>query len=90
MTKKKDSAVKIPIHGKAAHNTAFLVSIGSLVVNWGNNESVFMAMLQLLLIGGKHSAAIVWHSHRTTHARLELVDLSAASVLMIRSSCKTF
>ena len=30
-------------------------------------------MLQLLLIGGKHSVAIVWHSHRTTNARLELV-----------------
>lgn len=74
MIKKKERPVRIPIHGKAAHNTAFLVSIGSLVVNWGNNESVFMAMLQLLLVGGQHSAAIVWHSHRTTNARLELVD----------------
>ena len=74
MPKRKVTAAKIPIHGKAAHNTAFLVSIGNLVVNWGNNESVFMAMLQLLVVGGKHSAAIVWHSHRTTHARLELVE----------------
>jgi hypothetical protein len=65
---------KVPIHGKTAHNAAFLVSIGNLVVSWANNESVFMAMLQLLLIGGEHSAAIVWHSHRTTQARLELVS----------------
>lgn len=65
---------KVPIHGKAAHNAAFLVSIGNLIVNWSNNESVFMAMLQVLIRGESLSAAIVWHSHRTTYARLELVD----------------
>jgi hypothetical protein len=64
---------KVPIHGKAAHNAAFLTAIGGLVVNWSNNESVFLAMLQALLAGGKHSAAIVWYSHRTTNARLDLV-----------------
>lgn len=64
---------KVAIHGKAAHNSAFLCAIGNLIVNWANNESVFMAMLQLYLVGGKHSAAIVWHSHRTTNARLELI-----------------
>lgn len=64
----------MPIHGKAAHNGAFLVSIGNLVVNWANNESVFMAMLQVLIEGGKFSAAIIWHSQRTTLARLELID----------------
>jgi hypothetical protein len=57
-----------------AHNTAFLVVIGGLVVNWANNESVFLAMLQALVGGGKHTAAIIWHSHRSTMARLELIS----------------
>jgi hypothetical protein len=73
-SKRSGKVAKVPIHGKAAHNMAFLVSIGNLIVNWANNESVFMAMLQALLAGGKLSAAIIWHSHRTTQARLELVS----------------
>ncbi len=73
MAREKKKTAKITIHGKAAHNAAFLTSIGSLVVNWANNESVFLAMIQVLVGGDKLTAAIVWHSHRTTHARLELV-----------------
>lgn len=72
--RRRDKVVRVPIHGNAAHNSAFLVSIGNLVVNWANNESVFLALLQTLLAGGEQSAAIVWHSHRTTQARLELVS----------------
>ena len=71
--RRRNKVAKVPIHGKAAHNAAFLTAIGGLVINWANNESVFMAMLQVLLAGGEFSAAIVWHSHRTTQARLELV-----------------
>lgn len=71
---RKQKIPQVPIHGKAAHNAAFLTSIGGLVVNWANNESVFMAMLQLLLVGGKQSAAIVWYSVRSTSGRLELVS----------------
>jgi hypothetical protein len=63
----------VPIHGKAHHNAGFLVAIGGLVVNWANNESVFMAMLQTLIGEDRLSASIVWHSHRTTQARLQLV-----------------
>lgn len=75
MARRRSKAIpKVPITGKAAHNAAFLTSIGSLVVNWANNESVFLAMLQLFLVGGKNSAAIVWQSLRTSNARLELVD----------------
>jgi hypothetical protein len=70
---RRKGSVKIPVHGKAAHNTGFLTAIGGLVINWANNESVFLAMLQLLVRGGTLSAAIVWHSHRTSIARLELV-----------------
>jgi len=65
--------VQIPIHGYLQHNAGFLVSIGGLVVNWANNESVFLAMLQCLVGGGKHTAAIIWHSQRTTRGRLDLV-----------------
>jgi len=50
------------------------MSIGNLIVNWANNESVFMAMLQVLIRAESHSAAIVWHSHRNSYARLDLVD----------------
>ena len=63
----------VPIHGKGAHNTGFLLAIGGLVVNWANNESVFLAMLQALIGEDKLSASIVWHSHRTTQSRLALV-----------------
>jgi len=65
---------KVPVHGSFAHNSAFLVSIGNLVVNWSNNESVFLAMLQILLPDNSRSAVMVWYSHRTTVARLDLVN----------------
>ena len=74
MPKKNNRGIpRIPIHGKEAHNAAFLVSIGGLIVNWANNESVCIAMLQLLVNGGEQSATIIWHSHRTSNAKLELV-----------------
>lgn len=74
MPKKNNRGIpRIPIHGKEAHNAAFLVSIGGLIVNWANNESVFLAMLQALVNGGEQSASIIWHSHRTSNAKLDLV-----------------
>jgi hypothetical protein len=36
-------------------NGAFLLSIGNLIVNWANNQSVFLAMLQALVGGGAHA-----------------------------------
>lgn len=69
----KSAPARVPIHGKSEHNAAFLLAIGGLAVNWANNESVFMAMLQALMGGGEHSALIVWLSLRTTRARLELI-----------------
>lgn len=64
----------VPIVGNADFNTPWYLAIGVLVVNWANNESVFLAMLQVLVGGNEDTAAIVWHSHRTTRARLELVE----------------
>lgn len=69
----KGRVARVPIHGAARHNMGFILAIGGLVINWANNESVFMAMLQVLIKGGKKSAAIVWYSHRTSNARLELM-----------------
>jgi len=73
MPRRKNKVSKVAIHGDATHNAAFLMAIGGLIVNWANNESVFLAMLQTLLLGGRLSAAIVWSSHRTSAVKLELV-----------------
>jgi hypothetical protein len=75
MTKssRKQKAVKLTIVGDSAHNSGIQMAIGGLMIGWSNNESVFMAMLQCLIGGGTHSASIVWHSIRTTQARLDLI-----------------
>lgn len=70
----KDKPVKLPIIGKAVHNNTFQSAIGGLVIAWSNNESVFLAILQALVGGSVYSAAIVWHSIRTTNARLDLIS----------------
>jgi hypothetical protein len=70
---KRREPVKVRIHGNAAHNMSILIAIGGLIVNWANNESVFMAMLQTLVTGDKHTAAIIWQSQRTSRGRLDLV-----------------
>jgi hypothetical protein len=51
----------------------FRSALGSLVISWANNESVFHGMLRALLPSDDLSDAIVWHSLRTSHARLELI-----------------
>jgi hypothetical protein len=43
------------------------------VINWGSDESVFLAMLQALLGGNKKTANIVWFSFYNTTNRLDLV-----------------
>jgi hypothetical protein len=48
-------------------------TVGVLVINWGSDESVFLAMLQALLAGDKPSAIITWASFHNTANRLELV-----------------
>lgn len=63
---------RVVLQGDTAHNTAFYAAIGQLVVAWANNESVFLAMLQLLT-GDSRTALIMWHSLRTTQARLDLI-----------------
>lgn len=70
---RRAKAVSLPIMGKAQHNAGIQILIGGLVINWANNESVFLAMLQSLIGGGEQSASIVWNSLRTTAARTDLV-----------------
>ncbi len=65
--------LSVPVAGPADFNAAIQAAIGGLVVAWANSESVFLALLQLLMKETEITAAIVWHSHRTTQARLDLV-----------------
>jgi len=55
-----------------AHNHGFLTAIGGLVVNWANNESVFLAMLQCLTKLDGPAVSVLWHSHRTSKGRLDV------------------
>lgn len=71
---KANRVLSVPIMGNADHNSGFLIAIGGLVVNWANNESVFMALMQSLVSGGTHTATIIWHSLRTTQARMDLIS----------------
>ncbi len=71
---KVNRTLSIPILGNVDHNSGFLLGIGGLVVSWANSESVFMAMMQALVSGGPHSATIIWHSLRTTQARMDLIS----------------
>src|SRR5688500_13665532 len=71
---RREKVARVQIHGKIAHNAPFLLAIGGLVVNWSNCESVFLAMLQALVGGGTHTAAIIWQAQRTPRNRLELIS----------------
>jgi hypothetical protein len=72
-TRTKGKSVKIPIHGNMEHNAGILLAIGGLAINWANNESVFLAMLQALLGGERLSSNVIWFSQRNTKARIALI-----------------
>lgn len=74
----RSKTLSFTINGPADANAAFIMVIGQLIVNWANNESVFLAMLQNLLCSPTHhQAAIIWHSHKNTRARLQIIDALA-------------
>jgi hypothetical protein len=54
--------------------TFILALIGNLIVNWSNNESLFIYVLMLLLETDQSSAAIVFATLNTTRARLDLIQ----------------
>jgi hypothetical protein len=68
------------IYGDSQHNTAFYISIGQLVMHWANNESVFLAILQLML-GSRDQGEVIWFSQTSTKARTELVARLAKATI---------
>jgi len=64
--REKGKPIDLPVYGDAEHNMRIYQAIGVLVINWGSDESVFLAMLQALLAGDKSSATIVWASFHNT------------------------
>ena len=69
----KGKPFDLPVYGDAEHNIRIYQAIGVLVINWGSDESVFLAMLQALLGGDKQTAIIVWFSFYNTTNPLDLV-----------------
>jgi hypothetical protein len=62
--REKGKPIDLPVYGDAEHNMGIYQAIGVLVITWGSDESVFLAMLQALLGGDKQTAIIVWFSSR--------------------------
>src|SRR5207302_1132151 len=54
-------------------NAVIYQSIGKLVVNWANNESVFLKLFQVAMSVEPFVANLIWSSQRTTAARLDLL-----------------
>lgn len=82
MSKKpKQRVVTVPIHGPVEHNAAPATAIGQLIIAWANNESVFLAMFQVLMGNTQLGATIIWVSQRTSRSRLELLDKLARDAL---------
>lgn len=70
---KKPKTARIIVKGNTDHNLPFLVAIGQLVISWANNESLFLAVLQVLFRDSK-TAAITWASHKNSRTRLQFVQ----------------
>jgi hypothetical protein len=58
----------------ADRRTLILALIGNLIVNWSNNESLFIYVLMILLETDPSSAAIIFATLNTTRARLDLIQ----------------
>ena len=71
--REKGKPIDLPVYGDAEHNIRIYHAIGVLVINWGSDESVFLAMLQALLGGDKQTAIVLWFSFYNTTSRLDLV-----------------
>jgi len=58
----------------ADRRTMILALIGNVVLNWSNNESLFIYVLMLLQKTDQASAAILFATLNTTRARLDLIQ----------------
>lgn len=70
----KGRTLTMPVMGAADYNSGFFLAIGQLVTLWANNESVFLAMLQVLMPDVGLTPSIVWYSLRTSAARRDLLS----------------
>lgn len=58
---------------KAVITSRFWGHLGQYVVNVSNNETLFLAILRILINGEENSAEMIWYSQKSTVGRLELV-----------------
>lgn len=74
MAKIKERPVKLRLFGDSQHNHGFYIVIGQLIIHWANNESLFFRILLSLMAMNEENAAVVFHSHKNTLGRLDLVS----------------
>ena len=67
-------ALKSSAPGSTGRRASVVALIGILIVNWSNNESLFIYALMLLLETDEASAALVFATLNTTRARLDLIQ----------------
>src|SRR5688500_17288886 len=64
---------KLHLFGKADHNVTIYLAIAQLIIHYATNESMSMRSLHTLLGATMKDATAVFHSHRNTQGRLDLV-----------------
>ena len=72
MTPRKRAKDLMPPNLSESHS--FVFALGSMVVAWGNCETLLLALMEC--VAGRpdaHSAPVVWLSQRNTNARIDLV-----------------
>ena len=59
----------------------FVQSLGHLVIATSNNESLFQAIFDAMVGGEDDASPVIWHSSRTTQAKIDLTIRIARSRL---------
>ncbi|MDQ0326141.1 hypothetical protein J2R99_002010 [Rhodopseudomonas julia] len=70
-----------PTRGLQERRMRIFATIGNLVLNWSNNESLFVHVLMLLMETDHPTSVIVFGTLNTTRARLDLVNRLAKAKL---------
>ena len=68
------SAIEIAAQKTAGRRISIMAMIGNLVLTWGNNESLLLYILMLLMRTDEISASIVFATLNTTRARVDLIQ----------------
>ncbi|WP_414832914.1 hypothetical protein [Afifella sp. YEN Y35] len=74
-------AFSVPPRGLQERRMRIFATIGNLVLNWSNNESLFVHVLMLLMETDHPTSVIVFGTLNTTRARLDLVTRLAKAKL---------